>query len=65
MIHRLLALATTAVCIAFTDVVEASSGGGDHPHQGKVTPFAPGDPNVKLDRKALSILDDGSPYQVR
>jgi hypothetical protein len=36
-----------------------------HPHQGKVTPFQPGDPNVKLDGKALTILSNGNPFQVR
>lgn len=36
-----------------------------HPHQGKVTPFQPGDPKVKLDKKALKILQSGKPYQTQ
>jgi hypothetical protein len=36
-----------------------------HPHQGKVTPFQPGDPKVKLDGKAISILKQGKPYQTQ
>jgi hypothetical protein len=36
-----------------------------HPHQGKVIPFKPGDPKVKLDRKALNILSQGRPYQTQ
>lgn len=36
-----------------------------HPHKGKVTPFQPGDPKVKLDGKALSILKQEKPYQTQ
>jgi len=42
----------------------ANNGGSGHPHQGKVTPFEPGDPNVKLDGKAEGILKNGNPFQV-
>ena len=34
-----------------------------HAHAGKRQPFAPGDPNVSLDRKALSVLSSGKPFQ--
>ena len=36
-----------------------------HPHQGKVTPFQHGDPKVKLDGKAITILKQGKPYQTQ
>eukprot|EP00540_Astrosyne_radiata_P021142 CAMPEP_0116839380 /NCGR_PEP_ID=MMETSP0418-20121206/9735_1 /TAXON_ID=1158023 /ORGANISM="Astrosyne radiata, Strain 13vi08-1A" /LENGTH=325 /DNA_ID=CAMNT_0004469485 /DNA_START=94 /DNA_END=1071 /DNA_ORIENTATION=+ len=36
-----------------------------HPHQGKVKPFEPGDPKVPLDRKAISTLESGKPYQTQ
>ena len=34
-----------------------------HAHTGKQQPFAPGDPNVSLDKKALSIMASGRPFQ--
>jgi hypothetical protein len=45
--------------------VQASNFNKPHSHTGKVEPFQPGDPNVKLDGKAKSILKSGKPYQVR
>jgi hypothetical protein len=36
-----------------------------HPHQGKATPFSPGDPKVNLDKEALKILESGKPYQTQ
>jgi ribosome-associated toxin RatA of RatAB toxin-antitoxin module len=36
-----------------------------HPHQGKVAPFVAGDPKVKLDRKAIHILESGRPYSTQ
>jgi len=36
-----------------------------HPHQGKVTPFEPGEPNVKLDGRAEGILKSGNPFQTQ
>ena len=45
--------------------VQASNFNKPHSHTGKVEPFKPGDPNVKLDGKAKSILKSGKPYQVR
>jgi Polyketide cyclase / dehydrase and lipid transport len=33
-----------------------------HPHQGKVTPFLPGDPHVSLDDKAMTVLNSNQPY---
>ena len=41
----------------------ASDPNAPHAHSGKQQPFSPGDPNVKLDRKALSILSSGKPFQ--
>lgn len=46
-------------------LVHASNFNKPHSHTGKVTPFTPGDPNVKLDGKAKGILKAGKPYQVR
>lgn len=45
--------------------VQASNFNKPHSHTGKVEPFKPGDPNVKLDGKAKSVLKSGKPYQVR
>jgi len=44
--------------------VHASNFNKPHSHTGKVEPFIPGDPKVKLDGKAKSILKSGKPYQV-
>ena len=44
---------------------DASNFNKPHTHTGKVEPFQPGDPKVKLDGKALGILKSGKPYQVR
>jgi hypothetical protein len=44
--------------------VEASNFSKPHAHTGKVEPFTPGDPKIKLDGKATSILRAGKPYQV-
>ncbi len=46
-------------------VADASNFNKPHSHKGKVEPFKPGDPNVKLDGKAKGILKSGKPYQVR
>lgn len=45
-------------------VAEASNFNKAHAHTGKVEPFQPGDPKIKLDGKATSILKAGKPYQV-
>ncbi len=45
-------------------IVEASNFNKAHAHTGKVEPFQPGDPKIKLDGKATSILKAGKPYQV-
>ena len=44
-------------------LVHASDPNAPHAHTGKQQPFSPGDPNVNLDRKALSILSSGKPFQ--
>ena len=36
-----------------------------HPHNGKCTPYLPGNPHVTLDENALAILDVGKPYQTQ
>mmetsp|Transcript_26028 Transcript_26028/g.62499 ORF Transcript_26028/g.62499 Transcript_26028/m.62499 type:complete len:337 (+) Transcript_26028:20-1030(+) len=36
-----------------------------HSHTGKVEPFQPGDPKIKLDGKAKGILKSGKPYQTQ
>jgi len=50
--------------ISVSNFVHASNFNKPHTHTGKVEPFVPGDPNVKLDGKAKSILKSGKPYQV-
>ena len=45
-------------------LVEASNFSKPHAHTGKVEPFTPGDPKIKLDGKATGILKAGKPYQV-
>jgi len=52
------------VAISVSNFVHASNFNKPHAHTGKVEPFVPGDPNVKLDGKAKSILKSGKPYQV-
>eukprot|EP00957_Ditylum_brightwellii_P133151 10152156-Ditylum_brightwellii.AAC.1 len=44
--------------------VNGSNFNEPHSHQGVVTPFERGDPKVKLDKKALTILTSGKPYQL-
>ena len=48
----------------YTSYIDASNFNKPHTHTGKVEPFQPGDPKVKLDGKALGILRTGKPYQV-
>jgi len=43
----------------------ASNFNSPHAHTGKVEPFKPGDPKIKLDGKAKSILKAGKPYQTQ
>jgi len=43
--------------------VLASDPSVPHAHTGKQQPFAPGDPKLSLDKKALSILASGRPFQ--
>lgn len=43
---------------------DASNFNKPHSHTGKVEPFKPGDPKIKIDGKAKSILKSGKPYQV-
>jgi len=60
-VTSLLLLPCAIVTFLFTPLIDAEA----HPHQGKVTPFQPGDPKVKLDGKALNILKQGKPYQTQ
>lgn len=50
--------------VAIITGADASNFNKPHSHAGKVEPFKPGDPNVRLDGKAKSILKSGKPYQV-
>lgn len=43
----------------------ASNFNKPHSHTGKVEPFKPGDPHIKLDGKACSILKVGKPYSTQ
>ena len=45
-------------------IAEGGAADQGHPHQGKVPPFEPGDPKVKLDNGAIQTLQSGKPYQV-
>ena len=55
-----------SISIGNNDVftAHASNFNKPHSHTGKVEPFIPGDPKVKLDGKAKGILKSGKPYQV-
>lgn len=53
-----------ALASSVSKSVEASNFSKAHAHTGKVEPFTPGDPKIKLDGKATSILRAGKPYQV-
>ena len=61
MTGRLNLLCILAIAIIGVD---ASNFNKPHSHTGKVEPFKPGDPNVKLDGRARGILKSGKPYQV-
>ena len=41
------------------------SAGEAHPHRGIIPPFRAGDPGIKLDAAARSILKQGKPYQTQ
>mmetsp|Transcript_20409 Transcript_20409/g.42567 ORF Transcript_20409/g.42567 Transcript_20409/m.42567 type:complete len:291 (-) Transcript_20409:46-918(-) len=58
----LVALFLLSLTAPFTDAADAKS---PHPHSGKVPPFKPGDPKVKLNKKALKLLKNGKPYQTQ
>ena len=65
MIGVLLFSIAISVCDLHSSFfVHASNFNKPHSHTGKVEPFIPGDPKVKLDGKAKSILKSGKPYQV-
>eukprot|EP00985_Skeletonema_marinoi_P011206 scaffold5307_cov129-Skeletonema_marinoi.AAC.1 len=60
-----IALVSTSSLVSNVAVVEASNFSKAHAHTGKVEPFSPGDPKIKLDGKATSILKAGKPYQTQ
>ena len=61
----LLGIALVSTTSSVSNIaVEASNFSKPHAHTGKVEPFTPGDPKIKLDGKATSILKAGKPYQV-
>mmetsp|Transcript_9825 Transcript_9825/g.13900 ORF Transcript_9825/g.13900 Transcript_9825/m.13900 type:complete len:96 (-) Transcript_9825:885-1172(-) len=61
--RHLLTIALSATVLIST--CYASNFNEPHVHNGKVSPFKPGDPNVPLDANAIKILKSGKPYQVR
>ena len=61
---RFSIIVTVIAAAIICGVDAASNFNKPHSHTGKVTPFKPGDPNVKLDGKAKGILKSGKPYQV-
>jgi hypothetical protein len=50
-------------CLVSRQTVTAE--GPAHPHQGVVVPFQAGDPGVKLDGKATSLLSSGLPFSTQ
>lgn len=65
-LSKLISYLFTAVILSNNDNnVHASNFNKPHSHTGKVEPFQPGDPKVKLDGKALGILGAGKPYQTQ
>ncbi len=54
-----------AVALLLVTEIKGSSFTEPHDHNGIVTPFKAGDPKINLDKKALSILDSGKPYQTQ
>eukprot|EP01082_Thalassiosira_pseudonana_P013900 g11847.t1 g11847 contig6:713962-715106(+) len=53
------------IALLCTPYANASNFNKPHSHTGKVEPFQPGDPKIKLDSKAMSILKAGKPYQTQ
>jgi len=62
---RNLRLYLITIALASLIYADASNFNKPHTHTGKVEPFQPGDPKVKLDGKALGILKAGKPYQTQ
>mmetsp|Transcript_29516 Transcript_29516/g.62637 ORF Transcript_29516/g.62637 Transcript_29516/m.62637 type:complete len:332 (-) Transcript_29516:84-1079(-) len=56
-----------AICVDPKSLLfaHASNFSKPHSHTGKVEPFQPGDPKIKLDGKAKNILKAGKPYQTQ
>uniref|UniRef100_A0A6U4DG12 Coenzyme Q-binding protein COQ10 START domain-containing protein n=1 Tax=Minutocellus polymorphus TaxID=265543 RepID=A0A6U4DG12_9STRA len=59
----MLSLLLLLVILPDASLILASDPSVPHAHKGKQDPFSPGDPNVSLDSKALSILSSGQPFQ--
>ncbi|GMI19983.1 hypothetical protein TrCOL_g6700 [Triparma columacea] len=51
--------------LVYIPFVLSASSSISHPHTGVVTPFKPGKPDVKLGKKAESLLASGSPYKTQ
>eukprot|EP01083_Nonionella_stella_P285706 972622_1 len=62
LFSSILAVLIICACLPATN---ASSFTEPHDHNGIVTPFKPGDPKISLDKKTLSILENGKPYQTQ
>jgi len=65
LLRFLLGIALVSTSSVSNVAVEASNFSKPHAHTGKVEPFTPGDPKIKLDGKATSILRAGKPYQTQ
>jgi hypothetical protein len=67
--HHLAAWACAAVLLLCSLSHGGGGGGGGgeerHPHGGKVPPFVPGDPGIRLGPDALRILNAGLPYRTQ
>jgi hypothetical protein len=59
--HHLAAWA----CVAVALLLSRANGAERHPHSGKVPPFVPGDPGIRLGPDALKVLRGGLPYRTQ
>jgi hypothetical protein len=62
-----LAVWACAIVLLLCSLSHGGGGGGAerHPHGGKVPPFVPGDPGIRLGPDALRILNAGLPYRTQ
>lgn len=62
---KLLILTIILSLLNLHGIAHASSFTEPHDHQGIVSRFTPGDPQIHLDKKALAVLASGKPYQTQ